>query len=227
MENNANAIEEMVISSEKMDPAGAVRIASMEGIGSMYLTSCISDFNASYPSIQVELITDTPLLDLNRRQADIFVSFFRPRGKGLLVTRAGEFRIFLYASTEYLKRHRAPEDLKGLNSHRFVDFIDERIVLGENRWLSDILRPTNVVFRSTSLLSQYMAASSGFGVAMLPSFVASRNADLHPILPKYFSVRDIWLSVNEDMLHIDRIRAALNFLEKRILDDHDYLVRPG
>src|ERR1700761_9206926 len=58
MENNANAIVETVVGSEKADAFGAVRIASMEGIGSMYLTRCMADFNKVYPSIQVELITD-------------------------------------------------------------------------------------------------------------------------------------------------------------------------
>ena len=38
----------------------------MEGIGSMYLTACMADFNRLYPSIQVELITDTRLLDMTR-----------------------------------------------------------------------------------------------------------------------------------------------------------------
>src|SRR3984885_7578215 len=215
MENNANAIVEAVCGSERPDAAGAVRIASMEGIGSMYLTACMAEFNKVYPSIQVELITDTRLLDMTRREADVFVSFFRPKGRRLSVKKIGEFRIFLYASSGYLQKHRAPTDLKDLDAHGFIDFIDEHILIKENRWLSDILRPRHVVFRSTSLVSQYVAASNGLGVAMLPSHVAAQNKDLRPILPSYFSIRDIWLSVHEDLLHIGRIKAVINFLYKR------------
>jgi DNA-binding transcriptional LysR family regulator len=72
-------------------------------------------------------------------------------------------------------------------------------------------------------VSQYIAASSGLGVAMLPSYVAAHNKDLRPILPRYFSTRDIWLSVHEDLLHIGRIKAVVNFLEKRVSADRDYL----
>lgn len=223
MENNANAIIETVVGSETTDAAGAVRIASMEGIGGMYLTGCMAEFNKVYPSIQVELITDTRLLDMTRREADVFVSFFKPKGRRLSVKKIGEFRIFLYASSGYLARHGAPADLKDLDAHAFVDFIDEHIHIKENRWLSDILRPRQVVFRSTSLVSQYVAASRGLGVAMLPSYVAAHNKDLRPILPSYFSTRDIWLSVHEDLLHIGRIKAVVNFLEKRVLADRDYL----
>jgi DNA-binding transcriptional LysR family regulator len=224
MENNANAIVESIVGSEAADASGAVRIASMEGIGSMYLTMCMAEFNKAYPSIQVELITDTRLLDMTRREADVFISFFKPKGRRLSVKKIGEFRIFLYASSSYLQRHRAPADLKDLDTHAFVDFIDEHIHIKENRWLSDILRPTHVVFRSTSLVSQYMAASSGLGVAMLPSYVAAHNKDLRPVLPDYFSVRDLWLSVHEDLLHIGRIRAMMSFLEKRVAADRDYLM---
>lgn len=224
MENNANAIVESVVGSEATDAAGAVRIASMEGIGSMYLTPRMAQFNKAYPSIQVELITDTRLLDMTRREADVFISFFKPKGRRLSVRKIGEFRIFLYASSSYLQQHRAPVSMKDLDTHAFVDFIDEHIHIKENRWLSDILRPTHVVFRSTSLVSQYLAASNGLGLAMLPSYVAAHNKDLSPILPSYFSVRDIWLSVHEDLLHIGRIKAVINFLEKRVAADREHLM---
>ena len=223
MENNANAIVETVAGSETADAAGAVRMASMEGIGSMYLTTCMADFRRAYPSIHVELITDTRLLDMTRREADIFISFFKPKGRRLAARKIGEFKIFLYASSAYLKNYRAPADLKDLDVLDFIDFIDEHIYLKENRWLSDILRPTHVVFRSTSLVSQYMAASAGIGAAMLPSFVAKQNKDLKPLLPSYFAIRDIWLSVHEDLLHIGRIKAVIRFLEKRVLADQKYL----
>ncbi len=224
MENNANAIVETVVGSEKADAFGAVRIASMEGIGSMYLTKCMADFNKVYPSIQVELITDTRLLDMTRREADIFVSFFRPKGRRLSVKKIGEFKIFLYASNEYLQRHPKPVDLKDLDNHEFIDFIDEHIHIKENRWLSDILRPAHVVFKSTSLVSQFVAASGGLGIAMLPSYVAAHNRDLRPVLPNYFSIRDIWLSAHEDLLHIRRVKAVIGFLEKRVAADREFLL---
>jgi DNA-binding transcriptional LysR family regulator len=103
MESQANLIVE-TIGFDGADTGGAVRIASMEGIGSLYLTPCFRDFNRLYPSIQVELITDTRLLDLSRREADVFVSFFKPQGKRLHVKKIGEFKISLYAATSYLSQ---------------------------------------------------------------------------------------------------------------------------
>ncbi len=73
-------------------------------------------------------------------------------------------------------------------------------------------------------MSQYVAASSGLGVAMLPSYVAAHNRDLRPVLPRCFSTRDIWLSVHEDLLHVGRIKAVTGFLEKRVAADREFLL---
>ena len=157
-------------------------------------------------------------------EADIFVSFFKPKGRRLSVKKIGEFKISLYASSSYLQQHPDADDLKDLDDHGFIDFIDEHIHIKENRWLSDILRPAHVVFQSTSLVSQFVAVSGGLGIAMLPSYVAAHNKDLRPVLPNYFSVRDIWLSAHEDLLHIRRIKAVISFLEKRVAADREFLL---
>jgi DNA-binding transcriptional LysR family regulator len=223
MESQANSMVE-AIGIEAADAGGAVRIAAMEGIGSFYLTRCIGDFNKIYPSIQVELITDTRLLDLSRREADVFVSFFRPQGKRLSIRKVGEFKISLYASNSYFDDHDYPRTVKDLENHAFIDFIEDHIYSKENRWLSDILRPAHTIFRSTSLIAQYVAVSGGQGIAMLPSYVAASARDLRPVMPKLFTTRDIWLSVHEDLLHIARIKAVIAFLEKRIESDKVFLM---
>jgi DNA-binding transcriptional LysR family regulator len=222
MESQANSIVE-AIGTDTADAGGAVRIAAMEGIGSFYLTRCIADFNRLYPSIQIELITDTRLLDLSRREADIFVSFFRPQGKRLSIKRLGEFRISLYATDAYFNGRSPPTTVKELESHAFIDFIEDYIYSKENRWLSDVLRPPHTIFRSTSLVAQSIAVAEGQGIAMLPSYVASANPALRPVMPELFTTRDIWLSVHEDLLHIARIKAVTTFLEKRIEADRAFL----
>ncbi|WP_308424358.1 LysR family transcriptional regulator [Chelatococcus reniformis] len=217
MENQANLIAEAI--GLGAEAGGAVRVASLEGIGSFYLTRCIADFNRLQPAIQIELITDSRILDLSRREADIFVSFFNPRGRRLSTSKVGEFKVSLFASPAYLQTRGPPRSLADLDKHDFIDFIDEHVHIKENLWLSDILRPTSVVFRSTSLLAQYMSAMAGQGIVMLPSFVAAHDKALIPVLPEIFTVRDIWISVHEDLLHISRVRAVLRFFERRIAAD--------
>ena len=223
MEGQANAMAE-AIGAASAGEGGTVRVASMEGIGSLYLTKCIGDFNKLYPSIQIELITDYRLLDLSRREADVFISFFKPVGRRLSVKKTGEFKVSLFVAETYFDDRDRPTTLRELETHTFVDFIEELVHVQENRWLSDILRPKQTTFRSTSLVAQYMCALDGQGIAMLPSFVAAHNPDLVAVMPELYTVRDIWLSVHEDLLHIHRVKVLLGFLEQRIAQDADYLM---
>lgn len=225
MENHANSISE-AMGDTGSDAGGAVRIASLEGIGSLYLTKCLGDFNRLYPSIQIELITDSKMLDLSRREADVFISFFEPLGRRLSVKKIGEFKVSLFVARRYFATRPHPKTVKELEGHTFVDFIDELVHVQENRWLSDILRPEHTIFRSTSLVAQFMCASDGLGIAMLPAYVATHNPDLVAVMPELYTVRDIWISVHEDLLHIARVRAVLSFLEKRVEEDRDILM-PG
>ena len=224
MEGHANAITEMIAGVEGAGAGGAVRIASMEGIGSLYLTKLFGAFHEQFPEVQIELITDYRMLDLSRREADIFISFFKPVGKRLSIQKLGEFKVSLYASTGYLQRHSMPTSVAELEKHAFVDFIDELVHVQENRWLSDILRPNATMFRSTSLVAQYMCACEGQAIAMLPSFVAANNPDLVAVMPDLFTVRDIWMSVHQDLLHIARIKAVTGYLKKNVERDRDFLL---
>lgn len=224
MESQAKSIADL-IGVGGSDTRGAVRIASMEGIGSMYVTQAVAEFNRQYPAIQVELVTDFRMLDLSRREADVFLSFFRPRGKRLSISKLGSFRVSLYASPAYLEREGVPNTAAQLEKHSFADFIEELVHVQENRWLSDILRPEHIAFRSTSLVAQAQCAASGQAIAMLPSFVAANHPILVPVMPDVFTVRDIWLSVHQDLLHISRVRAVTRFLEQRVSDDADFLMR--
>lgn len=224
MEAHANSIAETISGLEGADAGGAVRIASMEGIGSLYLTKLLKNFVEQYPSVEIELITDYRMLDLSRREADIFISFFKPVGKRLSVEKIGEFKVSLFASKQYFDGRPYPKTMAELERQTFTDFIDELVHIPENRWLSDILRPQKTVFRSTSLVAQYICASDGLAIAMLPSFVAANNDDLVPVMPELFARRDIWISVHEDLLHISRIKAVLSFIKKQVLADRAFLM---
>ncbi|HEY0292320.1 MAG TPA: LysR family transcriptional regulator [Hansschlegelia sp.] len=221
MENQANALTECLGVGE--DAGGAVRIATMEGIGSLYLTPKLYAFRKQYPGVQVELITDTRTLDLTRREAEVFVTFFRPGGRSLQTHKAGEFRVSLYAAEAYFADRARPCSIRDLEEHDFIDFIDEYVHVRENRWLSDVFRPANVGFRSTSLIAQYAAVSSGQGIAMLPSFVAAQNPALVPVLPELSTMRDVWLSAHDDLVHVARVKAVLGFLQKMITNDGAFL----
>ncbi len=86
--------------------AGRVRLATMEGIASLYLASRFSRLQRQHPNLTVELLTSPQTVSVNRREADLFLSFFQPRGQGMVSERLGCFKLGLYASRDYLDQQR-------------------------------------------------------------------------------------------------------------------------
>ncbi len=91
------------------EPSGKVRLATMEGIAAFYLTEKLVDFNALFPQILVELVTERHLINLTKREADVSISFVPPVGPRLNVRKAGTFKLGLFASAGYLSRRGTPQ----------------------------------------------------------------------------------------------------------------------
>lgn len=224
MEAHAHAIQR-VVGAQGREPSGTVRLASMEAIGSLYLAPRLPRFYQKYPDIRIELVTASHWINLSRREADVLISFPRPAGGRLLAEKIGEFQLRLYGAPAYLKRAGVPRRPADLAQHHFVDYIDDLVQIQAVRWLSDVVRQPQVVFRSTSLIAQYQSAVAGLGLAMLPSFVAARDPRLKPVLSSLVSSRrDLWLSVHEDLAHLSRIALVKRFLEDLIAEDQPFLI---
>ncbi len=200
-----------------------MRIATMEGLGSFYLGSRIQLFYERHPSVLIELVTSSHWINLSKREADIFISFTKPAERRLSMRKVGEFKISLYASEDYLRRKGFPQTKSDLNHHEFVDYIDDLIQIQAVRWLADIFSPRQVVFRSTSLIAQYASASSGLGIANLPTFVAAHNPSLCQVLPTLCTKREIWLSVHKDLEHVSRVNAVTRFLSEQFSRDQEFM----
>jgi DNA-binding transcriptional LysR family regulator len=223
IESSALAIEENVagIASE---PTGDVRVATMEGIGSFYLAPRMPILRQLFPEIRVELVTERHLISLTKREADISVSFAQMTGPRLISEAVGTFQLRLYASPQYLDRMGEPRSIEDLDRYEFVDYIDDFVSISQVRWLHDVLVPSRVVFRSSSMVAQHNAAAAGLGMVLLPSFSAAEDARLRPVLIDQVSVmRSIWLTLHEDHQYLSRIKAVKSFLKKIISDDQPFL----
>lgn len=212
-------------SGEEAQVGGTIRVATMEALGSLYLAPRFVQLYKRHPSVRVELVTASHWINLSKREADVLISFPRPLGHRIASEKIGEFALFLYASPDYLEEFGTPEVPDDLEHHRFIDYIDELVVISAVRWLSDVQRRQETVFRSTSLVAQYHAAVGGMGVAMLPTFIAASDPRLVPILPEQIGVlRDFWLSVHKDIEHIPRVRLVLDFLKNLIQENADFMI---
>lgn len=212
IEQDAAEIQETLISAPT-SPTGRVRVASMEGIGAFFLAKVFAEFAMKEPGIVVELVTERHLINLTKREADISIGFVPPTGQRLVVRKAGCMRLALFASADYLAAHGMPLLPKDLAGHMFVDYIEDLVSIRSVHWLLDVLDPPAVAFRSTSMHAQQNAVAAGAGIALLPLFSAKSNNRLIPVLPDEVVVmRDIYVSVHEDLEYMTRIRAVMRHL---------------
>lgn len=203
---------------------GRVRVVAMEGIGAFFLARGFAELAETQPGITVELVTERHLINLTKREADIFISFVHPTGPRLAVKKLGTFRLALYASPAYLERRGVPKDRAELSGHTFVDYVEDLVAIQPVHWLLEVLEPSNVAFRSSSMHAQQSAVAAGAGIALLPLFSAKADSTLVPVLPDEVRVhRDVFLSVHEDLQFMTRVRAVSRHLAHIVSRDQNYL----
>jgi DNA-binding transcriptional LysR family regulator len=223
MEGSAIALRENLGGTGK-EPAGTVRLAMMEGIGSQYVARRLVGLLRLYPMLKVELITSAQLVNVNRREADIFISFFKPSGRGLNTELIGTFALNLYGSQGYFDRYGMPASVIDLAQHQFVGYVDDLIQVDAVRWLDEVIANPDFSFFSNSMLAQMAAASAGQGLVLLPRFAVAKEFDLIPILVDQVKVsRELWLSVHVDLQYSNRIRSVQKYLKVMIAEDQAYL----
>lgn len=196
---------------------GAVRVAMMEGIGSLFVARHVPAFRSRYPAIRLELVTSPNSVSVTRREADIFLSFFEPSGRGLWHEKIGSFQLALYGAPAYLAAHGTPATLDDLGSHEFVDYIEDLIAIDAVRWLRDVVQQPKVAFHSNSMIAQMNAAAAGVGLVLLPCFAGDTDDRLMRIAGAGFSTtRGVWLSAHHDLRDLPRIKAVIRFLENLV-----------
>jgi DNA-binding transcriptional LysR family regulator len=224
MDRHAGSLED-AIARGSTNTSHVVRIATMEGIASGYLARCLPALTQFGKNVKIELVSIPQTVDLNRKEADIFISFFNPDTRGLKSSLLGKFSLFLYCSEEYLRQHGVPRNRDDLNNHTFVGYIDDLLAINAVRWLDEVVAAPTISFHSNSVIAQCNAAVSGLGIALLPTFVAVGVAGLQRILSDRISVyREVWVSVRTEQSHLSRIKSVTQFLKYIFDRDADFLL---
>ncbi|WP_238123026.1 MULTISPECIES: LysR family transcriptional regulator [unclassified Xanthobacter] len=230
----AEAVEHSIIGMEThlagrdAEVGGVVRIAMMEGIASLYLSRRLLALSELYPGITLEIITSPQHVQVSRREADLFLSFFRADAKSVTSKKVGEFGLGLFAAPEYLERHGTPHSLADLSEHVFVDYVRDLIHIDPVRWLDDVINAPRIAVTSSSMIAQMGCAVGGMGLVLLPYFAVEQETRLLRVLDGVTDVRrEVWLTVHNDLRGAGRIRAVERYLARLLRADRDYLLGHG
>lgn len=192
---------------------GSLRVTAPDGLLHYLLVPALSELRRAHPLVQIELMADSRVLDLSRREADVAVRLTRPREPALVARRLGELRFALFASPAYLEQHGAPRSVSALAAHEFIGFDASLDALPQIRWLRRSVPELRYALRANTTTAQARACAEGHGIALLPVVVGAREPRLRRLLPRLLGpTRELWAVSHLDLRANARVQAGMAWL---------------
>lgn len=192
--------------------SGSLRATSSETIAYRILNSVLAEFHRAHPGIEIELIVDNRQLDLARREADVAIRATRPTDGNLFGGKIANVAWTLYGSRDYVLAHGPVLSLKNCEHHKFVGW-DLAATAGASKWLNEAVRRDSIIYRSSSLINQLMAAKAGIGLALLPCYLGDLEPDIERVVSPIKELsRELWLVTHQDSRQTARIKAFFDIV---------------
>jgi DNA-binding transcriptional LysR family regulator len=194
--------------------AGTVRLSVGEGFV-LPLTQVLSELRRKHPEIHFELISESRLSDLSRREADIGIRNARSSSPVLVERPVGRLRFALFASQSYVERRLRGGQLRtgDFERHDFVGYDGPLRKLPQEQWL--VARgATRFPFRSNSDLALRAATERGQGICLMAEAMGREleglvKLDTEVPLPSV----PVFLVFHRELRRVPRIRAVTSALE--------------
>jgi len=206
MEEEALSFERR-IAGQEVQWQGVLRVSSSEWFGAHVLAPVFSRFQEAHPKICIELVTDSRLFSLARREADL-VFRIRPFDDAEVVQR----RLMRMAYSVYGASH-LPKPVPGDGEGATLITMDSAFdALPDVAWLLTRLPKAHIGLRSNNREVQAAFCASGSGWAVLPCALGDRvpgvvRLDLGEPPPS----RDVWVGFHRDLRRLPRLRSLLDF----------------
>lgn len=219
--DSAEAMESTIVANQEQVGGsvarltGTVRIGAPDGFGTAFLAPRLVPFADRYPDLDLQLVATARLFSLSKREADIAISLTMPKEGRIVGRKLLDYRLGLYAAPAYLDRFPAIASREVLPQHRFVGYIEELLFTPELDYLPQVSPRISARLRSANLIAQLNATLAGFGIAVLPHFMASDYPQLVAVLPEEVSItRTFWMLMHADSKDLARIRAVADYISE-------------
>ena len=197
------------ISGRDQQLSGRLRITASETLSHAVLPRLLANFHAEHPRIELILTIDNRIMDLSRREADVALRVRRPTDPTLFGRRLTNLAWAFYAPVDTTGSLRREGRSYNFARHTVIGW-DEPARIVASDWLAAHVPPERIGFRCNSLVNQLVAARVGLGIALLPCYLADRDAGVRRfsgVLPDLTS--ELWIVTHQDLKNTARIRAFL------------------
>ncbi len=211
----------------KAELSGALRISVPEGFGGWFLPSHVPAFAATYPRLTLDLVANSGLLSLSKREADIAVTLSRPKAGPVIARKLSDYALRLYASSDYLSAMGCPVRASGLaQQHRLIGYIPDLLYDPALNYLDEVHPGLAATLRSSSINAQHRLIAAAAGIGILPCFIGDADSALIPVLPQCRIIRTFWLVTHKDTHSLARVRAGKEWLGSAVLRSREALLPP-
>ncbi|MDG3439094.1 LysR family transcriptional regulator [Nitrospirillum amazonense] len=195
---------------------GLLRLSSSEWFGRRILAPALAGFSLQHPKVTVELVVDSRLFDLNRRDADLLFRFLPFDGPDIVQRRFMTVPYALYAAPVYLERRGMPTASGGGADHCLIAMDSQLSTQADVAWLRRHFPEAGFTLRSNSRDVQVAACEGGAGLAVLPRAVADGRGLVEVDIGEEPPAREVWLGYHRDLRRLARLRALLDHLDRAV-----------
>jgi DNA-binding transcriptional LysR family regulator len=180
------------------------------------LTPVMVDFQAAHPAVTVRYLTGERLFRLEYGEAHVAIRAGNvPDQPDNVVQPFVRQHMALVASRAYIARHGLPADEADMANHWFVAHDDAASRAPFNRWLTSIVPPDRLRYRTMDNRAMRDAVHAGAGIGFLPLWERHGDDNLVDVLP----TRDewaapLWLVTHVDLHRTPKVQAFLKHLKE-------------
>jgi DNA-binding transcriptional LysR family regulator len=211
IEDEALAVERVLAGgSRQLD--GFLRLSSSDWFGAHVLSPVLAEFSQVHPKVEVELLTDSRLLSLSRREADL-VFRIQPFTEAEVISR----KLIHIEYGVYVSRGAPHPEAGDGEGTRLVTMDEAFGDMPDVGWLQRLLPRADIVMRSNSRDVQAALCANGAGLAVLPRPLGDSLATIELVdLGEPPPGRDTWVGYHRDMKRLARLRALLDLVIERL-----------
>jgi DNA-binding transcriptional LysR family regulator len=204
---------------------GKLRVSAPAAFGRMYVVPALPEYLKQHPDVSIEITLSDQLVNLVEGQFDIAISSSPLVHANLIRRELAPIRWLLCASPDYLRASGVPQHPRDLVEHNCI-FYSSSAVRGD-LWTLTRSKESHTIevrgnLRVNNSESVRDAATSGLGIALLPTYAAPaeiRSGILAPVLPDWVPQGTFGSSLTahfiSDRQLMPKIRTLVDYLVTR------------
>jgi len=200
---------ERQLAGRDLRPSGSVRVTTTDTLLVGVFSPILAAFRREFPEIYLEVTVSNQLFSLSRREADIALRPSAAPPEALVGRRIGTIAQAVYGHVDRWRGGGAPD----LQQADWIGPDGAMAYRALEKWMAVEGHDARCRYRLDTMLGMAAAAGDGAGLAVLPCYLADKDARLRRLgAPLPALATDLWLLTHPDLRRAGRVRAFMDFV---------------